>query len=167
MSCIGYTVLKSDFGEFVYAKLGNNGKLLPTTARVGRENPKNEKGIEKNNLRPTHIDCRGKICEQENNRRNLRGSNDSRRRVTSITSGTLKNLVIPMRWAGHDQRTIPSRDDIDILMNHQGPNPLCPTGSVRDVFFQNSYGALTLESTVVDWVPMDQTEQYYANSNSG
>jgi hypothetical protein len=150
----------------VYAKLGNKGKLLPTTARVGRENPNNEKGVEKN-LRPTHIDCKGKICEQEN-RRNLRESNDSRRRVASITSGTLKNLVIPLRWAGHDdQRTIPSRDDIDIIMNHQGPNHLCPTGSVGEVFFQNSYGALTLESTVVDWVPMDQTEQYYANGSSG
>lgn len=164
---IGYTVLKSDFGEFVYAKRSKSGMLLPSTARVGQEKP--ERGLPKN-LRPTHIDCKGRFCDDQGGRRgrNLRGNmeEERRRRLASIPS-TMKNLVVPILWAGHDDRTLPNKNDIDILMNHQGPHALCPTGSVRDVFLENSYGTLTLESTVVDWVPMDNTEQYYAAGNSG
>ncbi|KAL3921828.1 MAG: hypothetical protein SGILL_002541 [Bacillariaceae sp.] len=83
------------------------------------------------------------------------------------TTGTLRNLVIPMMWKDHVNRTLPGPPEFDILMNHQGPHPIAPTGSVRDVFLENSYGALQLESTVVDWVVMNNTESYFANGRAG
>ena len=52
-------------------------------------------------------------------------------------------------------------------MNHEGPHDLCPTGSVRDVFLENSYGALQIESTVTDWILLNETEAYYSNGVSG
>ena len=84
-----------------------------------------------------------------------------------ITSGTLKNLVIPFKFSDHTSRSVPSRADLDTLMNNAGPNALCPTGSVRDVYLESSFNQLDLESTVVDWVTIDYTQAYCSNSNSG
>jgi len=85
-----------------------------------------------------------------------------------ITSGTLKNLVIPFKFSDHTSRNVPSRADLDTLMNNAGPDALlCPTGSVRDVYLESSFNQLDLESTVVDWVTIDYTEAYCANGNSG
>ncbi len=44
---------------------------------------------------------------------------------------------------------------------------LAPTGSVRDYYTENSYGAMTLQSTVTVWVTLPQTEAYYANGLDG
>ena len=55
-------------------------------------------------------------------------------------------------------------------MNSNSPDPnICPTGSVKKVFLDNSNGALTLESTVYPWVTLDSkyTEEYCADGNSG
>ena len=87
-------------------------------------------------------------------------------RRTAITSGTLKNLVIPFRFADHTGRTLPSRSDLNVLMNNNGPNALCPTGSVRDVYLENSFNQLDLQSTVVDWVTIDFTEAQCAAGQS-
>ena len=150
--------------EFVYVEgIGKDGKLVPSNSRVGSTDP-SQKGIPKH-LRPTkNKDCKQKLC-QEQFKRNLRRP----RQLASSTptTGTLRNLVIPMKWADHVNRTLPTRENLDILMNHNGSHALCPTGSVRDVFLTNSYGALTLESTVVDWVLIDGSEKFYANGDSG
>ena len=52
-------------------------------------------------------------------------------------------------------------------MNNDGPDTLAPTGSVKDFYYNNSYGLLTIESTVVDWVIVPETEAYYADGDSG
>jgi M6 family metalloprotease-like protein len=94
-------------------------------------------------------------------------SQRQRQRRQLNSGGRLKNLVILLRFADHVNRTLPSPADIDILMNHEGPHELCPTGSVRDVLLENSYGALRLDSAVTDWVVLNQTEAYYSNGVSG
>ena len=55
---------------------------------------------------------------------------------------------------------------MDDLFNGNYPTA-APTGSVRDVYTENSYGQMTLQSTVADWVDVPNTEQYYANGQSG
>jgi M6 family metalloprotease-like protein len=91
--------------------------------------------------------------------------NHSHRR-TVITSGTLKNLVVPIKFSDHTGRSLPSRSDLDTIMNNKGSNTLCPTGSVRDVYLQNSFNSLKLESTVLDWITIDYTEAYCAGGES-
>jgi M6 family metalloprotease-like protein len=44
---------------------------------------------------------------------------------------------------------------------------LAPTGSVRDAYLENSYNLVTLQSTVLAWVTLPQTQAYYAGTNSG
>mmetsp|Transcript_58048 Transcript_58048/g.141879 ORF Transcript_58048/g.141879 Transcript_58048/m.141879 type:complete len:840 (-) Transcript_58048:61-2580(-) len=106
---------------------------------------------------------------KDNSERSLRGS--------SLTSGILdeeskprsllRNLVIPLLWSDHTDRALPTVEQLNVLMNHDGPHTLCPNGSIRDFFLQNSYGQLSIDSYVVDWVPMKFSESYYANGNRG
>jgi len=136
-------------------------------------------------------DCHNKICGEhkhfENSigrkKRGLRGVNSplpknynatsidsvysGRRQAASAGKQTLRNLVVLLQWSDHSDRRLPTREDYDILMNHKGPHSICPTGSVRDVFLQNSYGMLEVDSYVTDWIPMNGTEEYYSNGDKG
>ena len=46
--------------------------------------------------------------------------------------GTVKNLVILVRFSNHGPRTMPTEANIDVLMNATSPDPTyAPTGSVK------------------------------------
>ncbi len=87
-------------------------------------------------------------------------------------SGSVGNLVLLLRFNGHgpggQNRTLPSQADVTTIMNAVGGHPtLAPTGSVRDHYLENTYGALTIDSTVTAWIDVPNSETYYANGNSG
>jgi hypothetical protein len=82
--------------------------------------------------------------------------------------GTKKNLMIPMKFANHVDRKVPTIEELTILMNNESPDDkICPTGSVRDVFLASSYNQLILDTTVAPWVTLPNTEAYYADGTSG
>jgi hypothetical protein len=93
--------------------------------------------------------------------------------VNAQTIGTVRNLVVPIRFKDHVGRTLPTRGRLLKLFNYDTaasggkPSTICPTGSVRDVFLQNSYGKLNLISTVLNWVDVPYTEQQIAAGTSG
>jgi hypothetical protein len=90
------------------------------------------------------------------------------RRAAIATTGTLKNLVIPIRFKDHARRTLPSQADLNVLFNNNGPDrKLCPTGSVKDVYRENSYGKLIVQSIVLPWVQVELEEAVIANKKSG
>jgi M6 family metalloprotease-like protein len=73
-----------------------------------------------------------------------------------------------LRFADHRRRPLPKRTAIDKVWNASGGHPVvAPTGSLRDLLLENSYGALTFDSTVVGWVDLPETERYYAGNTSG
>ena len=91
-----------------------------------------------------------------------------RRRNLSIVGGKLVNLVIPIRFADHASRPMIPKENIDVLFNAvNGHKELAPTGSIRDVFAYSSYGKLIVQSTVVDWITLSNTESFYAGGKSG
>jgi M6 family metalloprotease-like protein len=94
---------------------------------------------------------------------------DFHRRELAVTwSGTKKNLVIPMRFSDHAGRVLPSVEDLDVLFNTDGTDAtLAPTGSVKKVFQDSSYGLLTLDSDIAPWVQLSQTEAHYADGKYG
>ena len=96
-------------------------------------------------------------------------SDDNKRLLsTSKSIGTLKNLVILLKFKDHKKRKLPSREDIDVLMNSEEiDEKLAPTGSLKMLYRQNSYGLLTIESLVTDWIVLDEKEEYYANNQAG
>jgi hypothetical protein len=70
--------------------------------------------------------------------------------------------------ADHTSRTLPTAAQLDVLFNKEGGDPtLAPTGSIRDVYLRNSYGALRIQSVVTNWITVSQTESQVAAGNSG
>mmetsp|Transcript_25714 Transcript_25714/g.46545 ORF Transcript_25714/g.46545 Transcript_25714/m.46545 type:complete len:577 (-) Transcript_25714:313-2043(-) len=96
-------------------------------------------------------------------------------------SGRFPNLVLLLRFADHASRDLPSRDDISHLYNSEdfplddrtelikesGRGIAAPTGSVRQVYFENSHSTFTVDTTVVDWITLSGTEAYYADGQQG
>jgi hypothetical protein len=161
----GYTAVRGDDGFLYYATQGVNLELVPTPFVVGKVNPKS-KGLPKGLKDKSKKD---KAKKSGKRTRRLRGAEEEDRRLAIVpTTGTLKNLVIPIRFADHKNRVLPTRADIDILMNSRTPHTtLAKTGSVWSVFNENSYGKLNLESTVVDWVDTRYNEATIGAGDSG
>lgn len=83
-------------------------------------------------------------------------------------TGTINKLVVLMRFRDHKDRQLPTPQDVEILMNRSGGDPiLAPTGSYRDFIHENSYRQLDVLAHVVGWVDLPETEAYYAGHDSG
>ncbi len=155
----GFTVIK-DRDTFVYAALDRQGRLFPTAHAVGKVEPRRV-GLPRRALPAREI-------REEAARALAKGPGPRMAGRTTAPAGRIKNLVILMRFADHAERLLPSAEDMSVLFNAPGGDSrMAPTGSVRDFYLQNSYGAMSLESTVVGWITLPQSERYYAGGSSG
>jgi len=185
----GFTVVDDErHGWKVYATLNEtSGHLRPTGLRVGLHDP--VKALEAGLLRgkmempswQMQWEACGRFCSGLRNvsliqddhhvMKKMDGGDTVRRRVVSnvaASTGSRKNLVVLIRFADHDDRDLPSANDISSLMNNIGGHPiLAPTGSVRDFYRENSYNKLDIISTVRSWIRLPETEAYYADKHSG
>lgn len=156
----GFTVMRDSAGRLVYAERAQDGDLRPGNLVVGKDRP-TDKGILPG-LLPTKavLDSYRSIKE---------GRHSAEERASRVPPlGNVKNMVIMIRFADHASRPLPSNADIDVLFNAVGGDAnLAPTGSIKDVYLENSYGQMTLNSTVFGWIDLPQTEAYYANGQSG
>jgi M6 family metalloprotease-like protein len=156
----GFTVVRQG-RTFVYAMRDAAGSLGPTPWVVGRDDPIAV------GLTPHERPTREGIALA-----NLHAAPESPTADTPpgviAPNGTIDNVVILMRFSNHAERTLPSPADYDRIFNAPGGDPvLAPTGSVRDFYLENSYGAMSLRSTVFAWVTLPNTETYYADEQSG
>lgn len=153
----GYTVVR-DKGWLEYARVNPQGRLVPTGLKLGINNPR-ANGLQKGEL-PSAAQRAASA------KGNSGGSDSSVQQV--LPAGTIRNLVVLIQFSNHVGRALPSVTDINVLFNAPGGDPqLAPTGSVRDVYLQNSYGQMTLNSDIAAWVTVSRSEQYYANGASG
>ena len=161
----GYTVIQDKrTSNFVYAKKNDtSGELMSSGIAVGDGDPKTA-GIAKKLVSDS-------FSEDHTTRHLLEGHQEHHRELASPSTGTLKNLVILVRFQDHNTRILPTVEDFEIMFNHKGEDndhhDLAPTGSVRDVFRVNSYGKLILESEIYGWVDLPEPESYYAAGKSG
>ncbi|TMP98709.1 MAG: M6 family metalloprotease domain-containing protein [Verrucomicrobia bacterium] len=154
----GFTVLCHN-GRYVYANRDVRGALTPTKLEVGIADP-NALGLTKG-LLPAR-----QVTEPEQQRVEV---NQAAPTAVAPGGGTLKNLVVLCRFNDHTPgvHTRP-KSDYDVLFNRIGGDPiLAPSGSVRDFYKEISYGLITIESTVVAWVTLPNSEAYYANQQNG
>jgi M6 family metalloprotease-like protein len=150
----GYTVVRDEDGRYVYATL-DAGAWAPTAQMVGRDAPPETRRI----MPPPPM------LEQMMSQRLPEMRIPSGR---TSASGTVRNLVILMRFADHVDRPLPTPADYDVLFNAPAPDPqVAPTGSVQGFYRENSYGKLQLQSTIVGWITLPRTEAYYADRQSG
>ncbi len=158
----GYTVVRN--GKwFEYAEQSPSGHLNPNGMVVGRDNPR-AAGLQK------HVLPAPAVRAQSAKSTASSSGPDAPQAIAPV--GNVKNLVVMIRFSNHTGRTLPTVADVDVLFNATGGDPvLAPTGSIKDVYFENSYGQMTLNSDVNpgigDWITVSNTEQYYANGNSG
>jgi M6 family metalloprotease-like protein len=105
------------------------------------------------------------VCsESEEHSRNLQ---EQTQRMIAVKN-EIRNIVVPIRFCDHLERELPSVSELDTLFNTIGGDAkFAPTGSLKDVFLSNSYGKLVVQSHVMDWVNVSNTEAYYANGQSG
>jgi M6 family metalloprotease-like protein len=162
----GYTVVRNN-GWFEYAVRGPAGRLNANGMIVGRDNP-NAGGLQKHILPSAAV--RAESVLRVNGVSTSEGVSSGPEQ--SAPTGNVKSLVVMIRFSDHVGRTLPSAADVDVLFNTVGGDPvLAPTGSIKDVYFENSYGQMTLNSFVNpgigDWITVSNTEAYYANGNSG
>jgi M6 family metalloprotease-like protein len=152
----GFTVVRDDDGRYVFAALGPDGDWVPTDRVVTAEAPEDVS----RRLLPSPEALQRMMLER------LPEPGIPPRAASPV--GTVKNLVILMRFADHQGRALPTREDMEVLFNSGNPHTtLAPTGSIREFYRENSYGKMTLDSTVVGWVTLPRTEKYYANGSSG
>jgi len=154
----GYTVIRNK-GWYEYARLNSQGRLVPTGLKVGIDNPK-AVGLSKGIL-PS-------AAQRAASAKTSADSSTTSTAQSMAPAGAIRNLVVLIQFSNHVGRSLPSSSEIDVLFNAPGGDPLlAPTGSVRDVYLQNSYGQLELNSDISAWVTVSGTEQYYANGVSG
>jgi len=158
---LGYPVAKKN-NSYVYQTTANPN-ARSTGLLVGEVNPQDE-GIKK-----LSASSRGVYRQwMFNPRPQFAPSSFTPGASQKVTSGQVNNLVLRIRFANHATRSLPSKAQFESLMNNTSTDPVnAPTGSVRDYYLKNSYGGLTLNSTVTDWITVSNTEQYYANGQSG
>ena len=162
----GYTVIKDDknSSRFVYAKTNETNRALVSSGILIGESDTISAGTAKR-LRPSPW------LSSTNIRNGRRLVETHQRKLNVPSNGTLKNLVVLMRFQNHKNRILPAVEDFDVLFNHDGEeqphHDLAPTGSVWDVFRINSYGKFSLESEVYGWVDLPESESYYAGGVGG
>mmetsp|Transcript_17923 Transcript_17923/g.21957 ORF Transcript_17923/g.21957 Transcript_17923/m.21957 type:complete len:583 (+) Transcript_17923:130-1878(+) len=148
----------------VYVDYDNSsGDLKPTPLVVGRADPISN-GLVRHLQPADEVKKRlcGDFCATENN--SLTALADQK----TASTGTVRNLVIPLLFKDHQERLQPSKEDLDILFNKKGGDKvLAPTGSIKDYFLLNSNEDLAIDSVVYDWVLLPETEKYYANEKKG
>ncbi len=156
----GLTVVQEN-GAYSYATVDTNQQLKATAWRVGNIDPASV-GLTPKTLPPPDARLRTRLDHTQ-----IAAADPAPAAVAGV-AGSTKNIVIMMRFANHTNRTLPSNSDMDTLFNAVGGDPvLAPTGSIRDVYLENSYGQFSIDSTVFGWVDLPQTEAYYADGVSG
>ncbi|HMJ91938.1 MAG TPA: M6 family metalloprotease domain-containing protein, partial [Candidatus Acidoferrum sp.] len=156
----GFTVVR-DGARYMYAQRRVDGGLGPTAFMVGRDNPRALNLQEK--LRPSPQFLIGE--RQKSQPQGITGGPVAR----ILPVGTVKNLVILVRFSDH-ALGVHTREpaDYNVIFNTAGGSPaLAPTGSLKDYYRETSYGTMTLESTVIAWITLPQTEEYYAAGVDG
>ncbi len=166
----GFSVVR-DNGTYVYARLDVEGKLAPTPNAVGKSDPATL-GLKEGLVLSSDFKAQRRAAlfpDAEHP-----GVAKAAPRAVSGNSfqavqpnGTVKNLVILCKFSDHDNSDIRPESDYDIVFNNNGPHPFAPSGSVKDFYKETSFGILTIDSTVLAWVTLPQTEAYYADGITG
>ena len=82
-------------------------------------------------------------------------------------TGYLRVLVVLVRFADHQNKSLPVLSEIQTLFNGEGSyTASTPTGSIRDWIKANSNGRLKMEAEVVDWTLTNNTERYFASDEN-
>ncbi len=157
---LGYPIVRVvPAKEYRYAIIDSAGALQPSEFLVGKVDPRLQ------SLRP-HLVLDAGIIRAKRERTFFRtpfSRLPQAKRATGITSGQLNNLVLLVNFSNTSPTHLPQA--IDDLFNTIGYTAGGAKGSVKDYFNEVSYNQLSLNSTIVDWINLPQTNAYYAGDD--
>jgi M6 family metalloprotease-like protein len=150
-----------DGATWRYARLDATGVLVATPYAVGTVDPETI-GV-RAGVHPV-MDATDRAARAAA-LRPVRGAGQA----STIPTGTVKNLVVLCLFSDQTVaaygRAPSAYDSLFNAVNSTGFD--APTGSVRDYYYQASYGTMTLASTVLAWVTLPHPQSYYANNAYG
>lgn len=168
----GYTVIKQA-GWYKYAKVDPQGQLQATEYVVGRVNPRQLTLAP--GLLPS-VDERATASTMYGHQKVLNDAYHLDYKATDL-KGVRPHLVVLIRFADHHHKVLPSAANVDELFNgHNGKSgqkgkgvsrKIAPSGSIKQLFKQNSYGQLEINSTVAQWIDLPHPQAYYAKRSRG
>ncbi len=160
----GIKLLKNENGILEYAKLDEHNYMINSGVKYRNITERTYEELEFIN----NVAKNQNIFYSENQIQKLKQLSylgkgvDATKMGGMPTTGTRKMLVILARFS--DQTATFTQTQFNNLMNQAGYDGF---GSVKDYYYENSYGLLTLNSTVVGWVTLPNTRAYYgANMTS-
>ena len=161
----GFTVLREG-NRFIYGTFDSQNQLAPTIWNAGEIDPR-ILGLVPHMLPPPERRPANLNHGLQLHRPWLAEPRNKQAKIAAL--GDVLNLVILCKFSDHVFGThTRAREDYDVLFNQPGGDPvLAPTGSVRDAYLENSYNLVTLQSTVLAWVTLPQSQAYYAGTNTG
>lgn len=181
---MGYLVIE-DEGWLVYAKTEPKNDKPRTMEERGRRLGEKKISTSSTQLKasryavgsidPSKVPGLKTISERKHHSRQRRslfqGSLQTTRARKRYSEATFQSLVLLLRFADHIDRDLPTSSQINKFFNKKDisetENEIAPTGSIHELFWQNSYGLLDTRAKVIDWITLSNTEEYYANGEYG
>ena len=156
----GYTLLQSEKGEWVYARMDNDGNMVASdimAADPAYRTNKENKALAK-------ISKNLKFSETQLLARYQAKSGQVSTKSSFPLTGSPKLLVILVDFSDRVFSTTYSY--WDTIASYPGATAGGATGSLRDYYYDNSLGALDLDVTVVGPCRMPQPLSYYGRQTS-
>ncbi len=148
-SADGYTLMYDSLQYVVYAQTDGLGNLQPSNIKFG------------NNTKPNANIIKGLRYSkaQTNTLMQIERMTKSATIQRTVT-GNVKALCVLAAFS--NRAFVKTNAEFDALMNQVGYSVGGAKGSVRDYYYENSYGLMKLEVTIVGPVTLPQTTSYYA-----
>ncbi len=143
-------------GQWVYGTVVD-GAIQPTALVAGRDDPK---GVAQVAASASRI--RAAVRDRKAARAAKESKDDGPLRAGP--RGTMQNLVILVNFT--DKTIAQTPQQFDDLFNEIGYSTDGAAGSVKDYYLEVSYGALTIQSTVVEAVTLDYGYAYYGQNDA-
>lgn len=158
----GYTLLKNKEGIYEYAKFDQNKDLVLSGIKAKNIDKRNS--IEKRFLNGTN---KGLIFSfaQRSIAMQLKSIHLTEQKKAFPTTGSRQLICILIGFS--DLAFTKSQTDFDNLFNQVNYNTDGASGSVRDYYTENSYGQLTLSTTVAGPYTASNTMAYYGANTGG
>lgn len=177
----GYTIVRDEEGWYNYGTKNDQGDIISSGIKIGSRNPK-KAGIAPGLLhdqhrRPASVQLGGDSgADSVSEHRSLLHVPESALCGFDATKDNpckLKALVFLIQFNDHLSRKLPTKEEYSVLFNNNGPDTaIAPSGSVADVFFENSYETFVVESYVTPWLKVGRSEaqtvdDYYGLNRAG
>lgn len=90
-----------------------------------------------------------------------------KRSLNPSIGDNIKVLVLPIKFADHVDREVPTIEYLEEFFNGEGSSETNEVGSVREWLRRNSNGKYTVQFVVQDWDVSTRTEKETAGGKSG